>query len=331
MSAPLGSFTPRPPQAQGDRIQPSMVKGRPIIVEAVALDGAKEVSGQDGNGSQLKKALTVNVWDLLGGPVAKDENDNIIMGAPNTAYVNVMWMAGAVVDDLARFLGCPPMAVKISSQKNKKGSFSYLTVAPLEGQELAYAGQAWASDPQRFEREIQMRAQQLAQTQAAGQYQQTGFQPLAQPSAPQVQHQQGAYDPNQYRQAPNAIGQQPPAPVQYAQPPMQPAAAQWQPEAVPAFQPQQFQAPAGQPGALAQIPAQVAQQYAPVDQFQQPQFQMPAELAAQYAPQQPPAQWAQPAQQAPPQYAPQQGPLPVNNSQVQGILAGLTQGQPPQQ
>lgn len=324
MSQPLGTFTPRPAQT-GDQFQARFAIGRPLFVQVVGVDGARQVKDQQTQATVVKKSITVHVWDLVGGQVSVTDSGQPIHGAPNTVYANVLWMAGAIVDNLEPYVGAPPMAIQINSMKGKSGH-NYLTPVAVEGPALQQMQQVFAADPTRIDREVAAKAQAAAAQSAAPAYQQSGFQPMqVQPSAPAQGHFQGG---------PVYPNGNPPQGGQY---PMQqaPAAAQ-------------FQAPSGQPGAIANMPAQVAQQWAPVDQaMQQAQFQPPAAAQQPYAPQQAPAAdqaayqatqqpWSPPAQaqqmppqgqpqfqQAPAQAAPgQPGPV-VQNSDVASILAGL--------
>lgn len=309
MSQPMGIFVPRPQQT-GDRFQPSMGKGRPLIVQVLSVDGARAVAANGAQPATVKKAIFVHVWDLVGGPIAKDEHDNIVSGPPNTVYCDVQWMAGAVCDNLEPFVGAPPMPIKLVSLRNKNNTFNYVTVQPVEGQELQYVNQVFASDPGRFDREYAMRQAQAAQQAAAPAYQASGFQPMGtQPSDP--------WNPSV----------QPGLPA--AGPPWQQGAAE------PARQ-----QPPTQPGPIAQIPAQVAQ---PAQQFQ-----MTPELAQRYAQpmtpgamvnagQVPNGASAQQAPAAQPQFQPPAAvpnapgqPLQVHNGDVAQILARLANGQPQQ-
>lgn len=232
MSQPMGTFVPRPQQT-GDRFQPSMGKGRPLIVQVLSVDGARAVAANGTQAATVKKAIFVHVWDLVGGPIAKDEHDNIVNGPPNTVYCDVQWMAGAVCDNLEPFVGASAMPIKLVSLRNKNNTFNYITVQPVEGQELQYCNQVFASDPTRFDREYAQRQAQAAQQAAAPAYQAGGFQPMqVQPTQPQ----QPAAGPPWQQQAPAAA---------------------------------QFQVPPGQPGPIAQIPAQVAQQMNQVERAMQ--------------------------------------------------------------
>lgn len=261
----FGTFVPKP-KATGDRFQPSMVTGRPLIVQVLSFDGARQVAARAGQAAAVKQSVTVNVWDLVGGPVAKDDTtQQIVNGPPNTVYCNVMWMSTVVAENLEPFVGAPPMPLRIVSVKNQTNEFRHLEAQAVDGPELQQVQAFFAQDPGRIDREFQAKLQAAAQQAAAPAYQQTGFQPMG----------------------------------------VQPAA------------PQQFQAPAGQPGPVAQIPAQVAQQWQqPAAQYQQPaaQFQAPPANGGYATPPQQPA-FQPPNGQAQPQYAPYdagiQGQLPV--------------------
>lgn len=341
MSAPLGAFVPKPAQT-GEKFQANAALGRPLIVQVVGVDGARQVSGQNGQGTQVKKAVTVHVWDLLGGPIAQDTTTGqIMMGPQNTVYCNVMWMAQAVADQLGEFNGAPPMPIKLLKQKNKGNEYSHIAPVPLEGPELQQVQAFFAQDPTRIDREAAAKAQAAAAQSAAPAYQQTGFTPMqVQPSA-QGQPANAFQHTNGQIAAP---AQQPQGNFQGG--PVYPAQQQ-----MPAPAAAQFQAPPGQQGAIANIPAQVAQQWAPVDQaVQQAMAQQPQAAQQQYAPydagipgqlpvnpnapQPAPQAYAPPAQgqpqfQQPPAAAPGQ-PGFVQNSDVANILNGLAAGQPQQ-
>lgn len=340
MSQPMGTFVPKPAQ-QGDAFQARFAVGRPLIVQVVGVDGARSVTDPNTKQQAIKKAVTVHVWDLLGGQISVNEQNMPVQGAPNTVYCNVSWMAGAVVDNLEGFVGAPAMPLKLVNKRNKSNTFFYVTPEAIEGPELQQVQAFFAQDPTRIDREVAAKAQANAAQAAAPQYQATGFQPLqVQPSQPQVLN--------------GLPGQQAMANAQYNG---QQIAAQ-----APAAA--QFQAPPGQPGAIAQMPAQVAQQYAPVDQAAQQQFQQPAiapngmtpgamvntgqmtPAQAVQAYQQPGAQlvpngappWNQTPGQPQPQF--QQPGTPgavggqlghVQNSDVAHILQGLAAGQQPGQ
>lgn len=332
MSAPLGAFVPKPAQT-GEKFQANAALGRPLIVQVVGVDGARQVSGQNGQGTQVKKAVTVHVWDLLGGPIAQDTTTGqIMMGPQNTVYCNVMWMAQAVADQLGEFNGAPPMPIKLIKNKNKGNEYSHIAPVPLEGPELQQVQAFFAQDPTRIDREAAAKAQAAAAQSAAPAYQQTGFTPMqVQPSAPQPtgQMQMNGQTVPTYQQ---------PAGVQYA-----PGPQPGQVQQLPAPAAAQFQAPPGQQGAIANIPAQVAQQWAPVDQaVQQAMAQQPPQSAFVQAAAPEVAQMPNPVQQAfqqhqAQQFAPQQPPAAapgqpgfVQNSDVANILQNLAGSQPQQ-
>lgn len=377
MTNPLGTFTPRVQQT-GDRLQARACIGRPILVQVTGFDGAKQTTDQTTKQSVVKPAVFVDVWDFLGG--AAIPTLGIEAQPPNTVYIGAMWMSGPIVDNLKDFVGGPPMAVRITSQKSQKG-YNFLSVVPLGDPQhdvdpsgpaqLAGVTQAFQADPTRFDRERNARAQAALAQQHSAAAQQSGFQPMAQPSAQAQQpgllngYPQGGFPggvPQAMQIAQGTVGfQQPAAAPQYAQaqqstPGQLVNAGQMSPaDAVAAYQ-AQFQAPPGQPGALANTPAQVAQQWAGVDQTAQqqapwngqqmtsaagpeamaaagfpaqgqaPQFQQPVQNGQ--APGFPAQGFAQPNQvPAPAQGMP--GGFQVNNGDVASILHGL--GAAPQQ
>lgn len=309
MTNPLGAFVPKA-NAGGDKCQPSMVQGRPLIVQVTGYDGAKMVSDPNGGGQKPKSAVTVNVWDLNGGPVSKDgPTGPMTMGPPHQVYIGALWIAGAVADQLADHVGGGPLPIKIMSKKSASGPYSYLVPVALEGQELTYANQVYASDPQRFERETQQRLAVAAQQ--VGQFQQQG-QAAGYPS-PNAQ-------PGPIANIPAQVAQQ-----------WAPVAAAAQVQQAP---PQQWQQPAAQyqpPTQGGEYPNVAQQQYQPpaAAQYSPP---MPANQA-QYAP--PVQQQYQPPAPATPMLPPQAAPVApgqqpyVHNSDVDAILQRLNAG--PQQ
>jgi hypothetical protein len=345
MSAPLGSFVPKP-AATGDMFQASAAIGRPLIVQVVGVDDAVPVAARDGKPASVKGAITVHVWDLVGGFIGKDPTTQApIQGPPNTVYCNVRWMAVALVDQLKGYLGAAPMPMKVVSGKNKTNEYSSLQPVAIEGPELAQVQQVFAQDPTRIEREAMAKAQAAATQAAAPVYQQSGFTPMQvqptqmpyqQPQAPAAaQFQAPAGQPGAIAQTPAQVAQQW-APVdQAAQQAYQATQQPWSPPA---------QMSADYPNAPANV-AQVmnggmqahAQHHMPAGG--QAVGQMPAPAGMQM-PQAAPGQmngqpggaWQNPGQpqfqQAP---AAAQGQLGhVQNSDVANILAGLAaNGQQP--
>jgi hypothetical protein len=349
MSQPMGNFV-RKPANTGDQFQARFAVGRPLIVQVVAVDEAVPVAARDGKPATVKCAVSVHVWDLAGGQVSVNEQNMPVHGAPNTVYCNVRWMAGAVADNLKGYLGAPAMPMTLAYEKASASGFNYLVPLPIEGPLLQQVQAVFAADPTRIDREAAAKAQANAAQAAAPQYQQSGFTPMqVQPSAPA---QQPVAQP-QFQPVPAMAQGQPANAFQHTNGQIAaPAAAQWA-------------VPQGQPGAIANIPAQVAQQWAPVDQAVQ-QYQAapgqtpngaPQALNQQFAPSDPNApqnvahvvnggmqgaaqfqpgqvpNGQYPAQQ--PQFQPPSAAAPgpighVQNSDVQNILAGLAQGQPQQ-
>ncbi|GAA0638068.1 hypothetical protein GCM10010174_69890 [Kutzneria viridogrisea] len=171
----LGTFTEREHTAQGDSLQAKETVDKPLVVlvREHRTGIITKFKPEGGEGVQLDVAVI----------------------AENKVYIDVLWMNGAVVDNLAPYLG-QAVPIKLVWTPSAKGGNPYISVRPLEGAELA-AAQQWAtSNPTRFDTERQQRATQAAQFQ-----QQT-------PQAAPVQ------------QAPAPVAQQPAAaPVAAPQPP----------------------------------------------------------------------------------------------------------------
>lgn len=143
----LGTFTPRTSDENfGDKFTAKDAIDRPLIVlvrehrtgiktkfNSNPADKSYKPEGGDG--------VTVDVAD-----VRTDE-----------VWIDVLWMNGAVVDNLTAYLG-QPVAVKLVWQASAKGGNAYITVVPLEGQELALAKQWATTNPNRFDTERVTRA-----------------------------------------------------------------------------------------------------------------------------------------------------------------------------
>lgn len=74
-------------------------------------------------------------------------------------YLNVLWMNGAIVDNLAGYVG-KPVAIRLTYQAPKGGGNSYITVVPLDGTDLALAQQWATSNTNRFDNERRQRSEQ---------------------------------------------------------------------------------------------------------------------------------------------------------------------------
>lgn len=121
----------------------------------------------------VDKPLVVLVREHRTGIVTKfkpDGGDGVIVDVADSAtdevWVNVLWMNGAVCDNLAPYTG-QAVPVKLVWQASAKGGNSYICPAALEGDELATAG-VWAqNNPHRFDTERQKRNTEAAQQQPA--------------------------------------------------------------------------------------------------------------------------------------------------------------------
>jgi hypothetical protein len=112
----------------------------------------------------VDRSLIVLVREHRTGIVTKfkpEGGDGVVVDvadtATNSVWIDVLWMNGAVVDNLAPFLG-QPVAVKLEWVASAKGGNSYISVAPLEGAVLAQATAWAAANTNRFDLERQQRA-----------------------------------------------------------------------------------------------------------------------------------------------------------------------------
>lgn len=341
MTAPTGLGQYNKPQgSQGDRVQAQQMVDRPILVWVRKLQHLNRTKFSADGGD----AIYIDFVDLLS----------------NQVYIEVMWMAGAIVDGLKQYAGdgnaYPVKVVKV--QGGQWGSYQTIESLSDDPQWMAHIQ---ANLPVFQQLVAQTRAQKeaewataMAQAQqpppvpngppapalapvgaAAPPFQQPGQQaqygppttgptpPAAPPAAPGYPQQQ----PGQY--APTPEFQQ--AAAQYGVPQQQQQQAP--PAAAPQYQPQQAP-PAGPPPAAP--PAQQGyqpQQYAPPAQA----AVAPPQYPQQAAPPGPPPAAAPPQQfqqagppAAPPQYAAgppglPQAPGAVTGQTVEQLQAALNQ------
>lgn len=292
MTAPtgLGQYT-KPQGSQGDRIQAQQMVDRPLLVWVRKTQHLQRTKFSATGGD----AVYIDFVDLLS----------------NQVYIEVMWMAGAIVDGLKQYAGdgnaYPVKVVKV--QGGQWGSYQTIESLSEDPQWMAHiqanlpafqqlVAQTRAQKEQEWAIAMQQAQQPPAPPQAPGMPPAPTLTPMGVASNPNA----GLYD--------QAMAMQPPHVQQALQ---QPAPQQQQP--------QQFQQPAPPqaPPAAAQVPAGPPPQY----QQQAPQVQQPPAPAAQpgYPPQQQPQyqqqQYVPQAQQpaappqaavAPPQYQQQAAP-----------------------
>lgn len=288
----LGTFQPRG-RIAGDKLNLQQYAGRPLLVRTTEF--VPDFSSQQY--PNPKPVVFADVVDLISGQI----------------FINVLWGAGAVVDNLKDKAGTEEVVpVKAGNMTSPKSGRSYIALFPLEGGELDAAvnwyNTSWAAVDQ-------TRAQRQQAAAAAA--------PAQQPMQTQPQFQQAAQAQPQFQQAPT---------TQFAQPQGVPGAPATQPPANPAYAPQNQQPPVNG-GGFGQYAPPAAPQGQP--QFGQPQ----AQQAPAYNPAQPAQGFGQPqggvfsdvppgppAGQAP-QFAPPQGQDPAAAA---AALAHLNQtaGQP---
>ena len=124
----FGTYEPQT-SVEGDRLQAQQITDRPLLV--FVADHVPEHKGQFG----VKDAVFVDVKDLSTGDI----------------YVSVLWMGGAVVDNLKPFLG-QAVGVKLIYRQPKGQGKPYIIPVPLEGTEAKLAYDWAVGDPQMFER-----------------------------------------------------------------------------------------------------------------------------------------------------------------------------------
>lgn len=172
----LGTFAPRErDQVSGDQLQAKEAVDKPLI--ALVREHRENMTTKykpngDGVGviCDLADTATDQVW------------------------IDVLWMNGAVVDNLVPYLG-QAVPIKLVWTPSANGGNPYISVKPLEGAQLGVAQQWAARNPSRFETERAQRATKSG-----------GFKegdPAAAPSFAQVPTQNsgpasapGAVDPN---------------------------------------------------------------------------------------------------------------------------------------
>jgi hypothetical protein len=267
----LGTFQPRA-RVQGDKLNLQQYAGRPLLVRTMEYvpDFASQAYPNP------KPVVFADVVDLITGQI----------------FINVLWGAGAVVDNLKDKTGTEEVVpVKAGNVNSPKSGRTYIALFPLEASELEAAvgwyNTNWAHvDATRAQRMAAAAAAapaagvpaQAAQPQAA-----PVFQPQAAPApAPQYAQPAPQYAPAPATQFGAPATQAPPNPAYAPAPQGQPqfGQPQAQPAPAPQYAPAQgFGAPQG--GVFTDAPP-APPAGAPV-QFGQPQGQDPAAAQAALA------------------------------------------------
>jgi len=145
----LSTFVPRTTDTMGDKLPATDAVDRPLIVLVREhRTGIKTQFNSNPNKEGYKPeggdGVTVDVADVR----------------TNEVWIDVLWMNAAVVDNLAPYIA-QPVAVKLAWQASSKaGGKRFITVVPLDGQELSLAHQWALANPDRFETERTKRAQE---------------------------------------------------------------------------------------------------------------------------------------------------------------------------
>src|SRR5215208_2595808 len=143
----LGTFTPRTnDENYGDKFTAKEAIDRPLVVlirehRTGIKTKFNSDPGKDGYKPEGGDGVTVDVADVR----------------TNEVWIDVLWMNGAVVDNLAVYIG-QTVPIKLVWTASAKGGNAYINVQPLEGQELALAQQWAQANPTRFDTERASRA-----------------------------------------------------------------------------------------------------------------------------------------------------------------------------
>ncbi|GEL17660.1 hypothetical protein [Pseudonocardia asaccharolytica] len=169
----LGTYAPRPREESiGDQLQAKEAVDRPLIVFVREhRTGITTRFKPDGDGV----GIILDIADVH----------------TNEVWLDVLWMNGAVVDNLAPYVG-QAVPIKLVWASPKNGGNPYISLVALDGPQLAQA-QTWAAaNPTRFDDERANRSAAAeaddAQTQAAS--------TSSPPSAPAPAAGSAPLDPN---------------------------------------------------------------------------------------------------------------------------------------
>lgn len=144
----LGTFTPRPRDEMiGDKLQAQEAIDKALVVFVREhKSGIKTKFNQDPKEKGYKPdggdGVIVDVADVVA----------------NTVYIDVLWLNGAIVDNLAPYVG-QALPIKLVWTASQGGGKPFIGVQQLDGGHMQVA-QAWAAaNPTRFDTE---RAQRVA-------------------------------------------------------------------------------------------------------------------------------------------------------------------------
>jgi hypothetical protein len=291
MTAPtgLGQYVP-PAASQGDRIQAQQMVDRPILVWVRRTQHLAKTKFSATGG----EAVYLDFVDL----------------SNNQVFIEVMWMAGAIVDGLKQYAGdgCAYPVKVVRVEGGAHGSYN--TIKSLSD-DPQWMNHVLANLPTFQQMVAQTRAQKEAEWATA---MAQANQPPAMPGAPSGPPPAPALAP---AGAAAPQYQQPGQPAQYGAPPAAAPPQQFQ-QAPPVQQPGQYGVPQ-QPVAPPAQPGYAPQQYAPPAQQQQP-VAPPAAVA--------PPQYQQPMQQAVPP-GPPPAAAPVQQYQQAAPQQQFAQAAPP--
>ncbi len=139
----LGTFAPRPREdIVGDQLQAKEAIDKPLIVFVREhKTGIKTKFNQDPANTKTFKAEGTDGVIVDAADVTTDE-----------VWIDVMWLNGAIVDNLAPYVG-QAVPIKLAWQAPANGGNSYIVVTPLAGDHLAAAHRWAAGNTTRFDTE----------------------------------------------------------------------------------------------------------------------------------------------------------------------------------
>lgn len=147
----LGTFTPRPREEMiGDKLQAQEAVDKALVVLVRQhKNGIKTKFNQDPQDRGYKPegadGVVVDVADVTS----------------NTVYIDVLWLNGAIVDNLSPYVG-QALPIKLAWTASQGGGKPFIGVQQLDGAQMV-AAQQWATaNPTRFDTERAQRAANVA-------------------------------------------------------------------------------------------------------------------------------------------------------------------------
>lgn len=181
----LGTFAPRPREdVNGDQLKATDAVDKPLVVHVREhKTGIKTKFNQDPKQSGYKP----------------DGADGVIVDVANVdtdeVFIDVLWLNGAVVDNLAPYVG-QVVPVQLVWQAPANGGNSYISLVALVDAQLVKAQQWAAANPARFDAERAKRRTDTSDTATGSAPNQLPTLPQPPAAAPPTAAPVAAADPN---------------------------------------------------------------------------------------------------------------------------------------